>query len=163
MASLSFEGCVNGIGLRGGKIGTARAINGHHSSRHMAMATVVIMVHGMMAPSMDLQRWIIFVYRIMPVRVSVGLMCVFAPRKVSKHKMMMTVMVMTLFVIVFITSSLCRRSVMRPALSTSAPSRTLLSSGLGLLIPLRTLHLGHISSLMLAWCKEGTVSQVLSY
>ena len=30
-------------------------------------------------------------------------------------------------------------------------------------IPLRTLHLGHISSLMLAWCKEGTVSQVLSY
>ena len=29
--------------------------------------------------------------------------------------------------------------------------------------PLRTLHLGHISSLMLAWCKEGTVSQVLSY
>jgi len=30
-------------------------------------------------------------------------------------------------------------------------------------IPLRTLHLDHISSLMLAWCKEGTVSQVLSY
>ena len=29
--------------------------------------------------------------------------------------------------------------------------------------PLRTLHLSHISSLMLAWCKEGTVSQVLSY
>ena len=29
--------------------------------------------------------------------------------------------------------------------------------------PLRTLHFGHISSLMLAWCKEGTVSQVLSY
>jgi len=29
--------------------------------------------------------------------------------------------------------------------------------------PLRTLHLGHISLLMLAWCKEGTVSQVLSY
>ena len=31
------------------------------------------------------------------------------------------------------------------------------------MIPLRTQHLGHISSLMLAWCKEGTVSQVLSY
>ena len=30
-------------------------------------------------------------------------------------------------------------------------------------IPLRTLHLSHISSLMLAWYKEGTVSQVLSY
>ena len=29
--------------------------------------------------------------------------------------------------------------------------------------PLRTLHLSHISSLMLAWCKEGTLSQVLSY
>ena len=28
---------------------------------------------------------------------------------------------------------------------------------------LRTLHLSHISSLMLAWCKEGAVSQVLSY
>jgi len=28
---------------------------------------------------------------------------------------------------------------------------------------LHTLHLSHISSLMLAWCKEGTVSQVLSY
>jgi len=24
-------------------------------------------------------------------------------------------------------------------------------------------HLSHISSLVLAWCKEGTVSQVLSY
>ena len=34
---------------------------------------------------------------------------------------------------------------------------------LPILIPLRTLHLSHISSLMLAWCKEGTVSQVLSY
>jgi len=33
----------------------------------------------------------------------------------------------------------------------------------GIYVPLRTLHLGHISSLMLAWCKEGTVSQVLSY
>ena len=29
--------------------------------------------------------------------------------------------------------------------------------------PLRTLHLGHISSLMLAWYKEGTVFQVLFY
>jgi len=33
----------------------------------------------------------------------------------------------------------------------------------GAVHPLRTLHLSHISSLMLAWCKEGTVSQVLSY